>query len=141
MNNQSDLMTVYGPTDNTITTGTVPLTSDLLQASVNLITIPRGMAMKIWAVRISGLIATTFTIGFAKLASGVGSAAVHNAFYFDPAAATVLPNNLRHPIVIPSLIGTVGGATPGPGETVVVKWSQVTKGLAYFEMDFEFIPL
>ncbi len=140
MSNQSNLMTVYGPTDDTNTTGTVPLTSDLLQAAVSLITIPRGMAMKIWAVRMSGVVATTFTIGFGKTAAlaVIATAAAHNVFYFDPAAAAVLPNNLRHPIVIPSVVGTVANA---PGESVCILWSQASKGLNYFEMDFEFVPL
>ena len=140
MSNQSNLMTVYGPTDNANATGTVPLTSDLLQAAVSLITIPRGMAMKIWAVRISGVDATTFTIGFGKTAAlaVLATAVPHNLFYFDPAAATVLPNNLRHPILIPSMVGTVANA---PGESICILWSQAAAGLAYFEMDFEFVPL
>jgi ABC-type spermidine/putrescine transport system permease subunit II len=126
-------MTFHGATYGAGTTGTIPLTSDLLQASVNLITIPRGMAMKIWAVRMSGAKAT-IPIGFGKTAAlaVLATATPEAVFAFDPTLDSWINDNLRHPIVIPSVVG---------GESVCVLWSNAGSVVTYVDIDVEFVPL
>ena len=56
----SEVITFYGETDGTSTTGTFSLNSDVLYSAVNYIRPDQGMLVKIWAKLIAGKACTVF---------------------------------------------------------------------------------
>jgi len=133
------LVTFHGATFGAGTAGTIPLTSDILQAAVNYIQIPRGMAAKIWAIRMSGD-AAVVTLGFSKTAAAAVTATTTpftptvalSAFNFDPTLAMWLNDNLRHPIVVNS---------PTGGECIYLNWVNAGTKVTQVDIDVEFVPL
>ncbi len=133
------IVTFHGATAGAGTAGTIALTSDILQAAVNYIQIPRGMKAKIWAIRMSGA-AGSLTLGFSKTVAAAVIATTTPftptvslaVFYFDPTLDSWLNDNLRHPIEIPSETG---------GECIYVNWVNAGSVVTYFDMDVEFVPL
>jgi len=55
-----EVITFYGETDGSSTTGTFDLNSDVLHSAVSYIRPDRGMRVKIWAALISGAACTVF---------------------------------------------------------------------------------
>ena len=59
-----ELITFYGSTDGSSTTGTVSLDSNILYSSVDYIRIPKGVKLKIWGIRAYAVENTNFNIEF-----------------------------------------------------------------------------
>ena len=132
------IMTLHGVT-GAGSAGVLPLLSDLMYSSVNYVQIPRGMAVKIWAIRMSGD-ANAILLGFSKTAALAVTATTTPftptlslaVFAFDPSLDVWLNDNLRHPIVIPSVAG---------GECFYLNWAGAGLKTTYVDMDIEFVPL
>jgi len=59
-----ELLILRGETDGTSTSGTVPLDSDILQATANYVRIPKGLKCKIWFKKVAGEGETLFTLQY-----------------------------------------------------------------------------
>jgi hypothetical protein len=127
------LITFAGQTVSTSNSGTFTLNSDMLVSSVSAISLPKGLSMKIWGVRVSGS-AVVVALNFSKTVAGIASAVPHDVIAFSPTTGTPLFLEKNRPIVIPGLAG---------GESITATWSQAasTSNLSYLEIDAEFTDL
>ncbi|RLC35954.1 hypothetical protein DRH29_05495 [candidate division Kazan bacterium] len=121
----SELFTVTCATDGSNTTGTTTMTSDIIYGSVNYIRIPKGMKAKIWCKRISGDVATKFTIQYS-----------HDVGFTSPKTVSVeritsegeITLEKRRPIILRGLTGN---------EAFRVTWEQASAGNAFMELEVE----
>ena len=123
------LMTLTGATLSGVTSSILSLNSDLIYGAVSSIIIPKGLQLKIWAIRISGS-EITVAINFAKTFSGIlVSTNLHNAVAFNPATASPLYLEKNKPICIPGIAG---------GEAINVTYGHLSNPLpSYVEIDLE----
>ena len=127
-----ELFTIRGETDGVSTSGDCPLRSDLIYESTahpapTRVVLPKGMKAKVWAKRITGDGATTFTILYSRDALGLTKpwTAVSEEVL---AAAGEISLEKRRPIVMRSIAGTEG---------FKVSWSQRTPARAAIELEVE----
>ena len=133
------IMTLHGVAAGAGTAGNLTLLSDLIYSAVAYVQIPRGMAVKIWAIRMSGE-ANSILLGFSKTAALATTATATPftptvtlaRFEFDPSLDVWLNDNLRHPIVIPAVVG---------GECFYLNYAGAGSKTTYVDMDVEFVPL
>jgi len=120
----SELLTLYGETDGSSTTGTFSLTGPGIYGSVTEIQIPRGMKAKIWCKRISGSVATDVIIEYSP-DGGSTWVTIGREVLASPGEVAI---EKRRPIVVESINGV---------EKIRVSWSQSTAGKAYIELEVE----
>ena len=123
----SELITVYGETDGSSTTGIFDLKSDIIHGSVDRIRIPRGMKLKIWAKRLSGK-PLKLLIGFSKKGDFSDEVIIGQEVLSVEGEIAV---EKRRPIVVRGMTGS---------EAVRFKWDQSDYGAgkSYVEIDVEF---
>lgn len=122
----TEILTLYGETDGTTTTGTVPLRSDIIYGTATYITIPLGLKVKIWAKRIAGA-AVTFTISFTPDITASPPTWIAIDTQVLPSAGEITLEK-RRPVVIRSITGT---------EAFRVTWSQTTAAKSYIDLEVE----
>jgi hypothetical protein len=128
------LITFFGQTISGVASNIIGLNSDILYQGVSTITIPKGLGMKIWGVRVSGSQAVV-AINFSKTQSGIFVSSVpHDAFAFNPTLGSPVYLEKNKPILIPGLAG---------GETISVSYTQPAASTApsFVEIDAEFVDL
>jgi len=118
-------MTLRGATDGLALTGTVTLTSDLLQAAIASLRIPRGGIVKIWGYRISGA-KVRMDVNFKKLTASPDVPI--ETMSFDPALDSSIHLEKRKPIIVRGI---------GGQETISIGWTQGVAALSYIDVDIE----
>jgi len=126
---ESELITLFGQTNGTATTGTVSLNSDILYQSVNAIVIPQGMKAKIYVTEISGA-AVSFTVNYSTNILAASPTLVPVASY-NLANAGQLIVDIRRPIILRSRTGQEG---------FNITWSQSTAAVSNITIVVEFTP-
>ena len=122
----SELMTLYGATDGSSTTGQFSLNGDLLYSAVSYVRIPKGMKAKIWCKRISGaavdvIIEYTYDC---TVASPTWVAVSRESL--TSAGEIILEK--RRPVVLRGFTGK---------EAFRISWSQSTAASSYVEIEVE----
>jgi hypothetical protein len=125
MSSYGELLTLRGATDGLALTGTFVLTSELLQAAITSLRIPRGGALKIWGYRISG---AKVAVDFNFKKTLAGSNVPIESMAFDPALDSAVVIEKRKPVVVHSL---------GGEEAISVAWTQGVAALSYIDIDVE----
>ena len=125
MSNSGELMTLRGATDGLALTGTVTLTSDLLQAAIASLRIPRGGIVKIWGYRISGA-KVRIDVNFKKLTASLDVPI--ETMSFDPALDSSIHLEKRKPIIVRGI---------GGQESISIAWTQGVAALSYIDVDIE----
>lgn len=123
-----ELITFYGATDGSSTTGTVSLDSNILYSSVDYIRIPKGVKLKIWGIRAYAVQNTNFNIEFTSDVT-VGSPTYETVDSVFVASNDYQTVEKRRPIVVK---GTTGK------EAIRITWSQSTAGSGGIAIDVEF---
>ena len=118
-------MTLRGATDGLALTGTVTLTSDLLQAAIASLRIPRGGIVKIWGYRISGA-KVRMDVNFKKLTASLDVPI--ETMSFDPALDSSIHLEKRKPIIVRGI---------GGQESISIAWTQGVAALSYIDVDIE----
>ena len=129
------LITFFGATISGVASNIIGLNSDILYQGVSTISLPKGLGMKIWGVRVSGLPQVVVAINFSKTQSGIFvSSVIHDAFAFNPLVNSPVYLEKNKPILIPGLAG---------GETISVGYTQTAASTAptFVEIDAEFVDL
>ena len=122
-----ELFVIYGETDGTATTGTLSLNSDLFQATVSNIRIPRGAKAKIWFKKISGEAETLFTLKYTHDVT-VASPTWLNLQQEKLASKGEIAIEKRRPSILRGLTGN---------EAIQITWTQPTAAKAYAELGLE----
>ncbi|MEM2179076.1 MAG: hypothetical protein QW272_09690 [Candidatus Methanomethylicaceae archaeon] len=122
-----ELILFRGETDGTSTTGTVPLSSDIIYGTVNNVRIPKGLKAKVWFKKISGEGETLFTLRY-----------THDVTVASPTWIDIEQEKLsskgeiffdmRRPAILHSFNGT---------EAFQIVWTQPTAVKAYLEINVE----
>lgn len=122
------LITFYGETDGSSTTGDFKLDSPVLHSKVDFIRIPKGMKLKIWCKRISGKVETEIIFNYTDdVTAGTPSwKPIGHEYLASPGE---IPLEKRRPVVV---VGRTGK------EAVKISWSQPTAGNAWVEVEAEF---
>jgi hypothetical protein len=122
-----EIITVYGKTDGSSTTGDFSLNGDLLYSAVTTIRIPAGVKVKIWAKRISGK-AVTVIVNYAPdiTVASPSWKSVDSEYLVSDGEISL---EKRRPIVLRGLTGKEG---------FKLSWSQSTAGVSYVSFDIEF---
>jgi len=123
----SALITFYGKTDGSSTTGDFSLDSPILHSTVTYVRIPKGMKAKVWCKRISGEVATDVIISYTDDVT-VSSPTWKELSHERLASPGELILEKRRPVVI---LGRTGK------EAFKVSWSQPSAGNAYVEIEVE----
>ena len=124
------LMTFAGATLSGVTSGIISLNSDLVYGPVSSISLPKGLQMKIWGIRVSGS-QITVARNFAKTYSGIlVSSVLHGTVAFNPTTASPMFLEKNRPVIVQGVAG---------GETINLTYAQLSTPLPSFvEMDVEF---
>jgi hypothetical protein len=122
------LFPVYGATNGTATSGTVPLSSHFTVSPVNYISIPQGIKAKIWSVRISGA-AVNFQIQFTQNVNTSTPTWVTVENISLASAGEVAIDKSRKPTVLEGKNGN---------EAIQIVWAQSTAAVSYIILDIEF---
>lgn len=130
----SELFTVYGETDGAALTGDFPLYADLIDytlASPEYLRIPRGMKIKIWAIRVNGNLGdTAVTVNYTHdVTAGMPVYFAVNTDILDTAVDSRISDYYRKPIIIRGFSGT---------EAVKFTWTQPILAVTNVEIDVEY---
>jgi hypothetical protein len=120
-----EIMTFFGQTNGTTTTGTFSLQSDLTSSPVTYIQIPGGMRLKIWAKRLSG---APCIVNY-QVSHAVPPASPVTISSSDLSSAGELDLEKRRPVVIRGLDGT---------DALQITWSQTTAAISSVEFEAVF---
>lgn len=123
----SEIITFYGETDGSSTTGTFSLNSDVLVNAVNYIRPDKGMRVKIWAQLIAGAAVTVFVEQTEDITAGTPSYKKVGAFHL--ASEGQLHIDERHPVELFSRDGK---------QAFKLTWSQSTAAKSYIMVKVEF---
>jgi len=143
----AEMFTVYGATDGVNTDGTVALYAPVIFGTDDFLQIPRGMKLKIHAIRISAeAVAPTDTYVQVRFTHDVvtnppeptpsiggwaGWQIVTNQF-LDVTDDPRMNEDKRKPIILPGLSGL---------EAIAVSWVQVVACEVYIELDVEYTQM
>ena len=122
-----EILTVFGKTDGSSTTGDFSLNGDLLYSAVTTIRIPAGVKVKIWAKRISGKAVTVIVNYAPDITVASPSWKSVDSEYLVSDGEIVLEK--RRPLVLRGLTGKEG---------FKLSWSQGTAGISNVSFDIEF---
>jgi len=122
----SELITVYGETDGSSTSGTFSLNSPLFHSPVTEIRIPKGMKAKIWCKRISGE-AVTVLLRMTRDITASSPTWITIDVQVLPSKGE-LELEKRRPIIIEGITGK---------EAIRLEWSQTTAGKSYIAYELE----
>jgi len=123
----SELLILRGETDGTSTSGVVPLDSDLLQATVSYVRIPRGLKAKVWFKKISGEAETLFTLQYTYDVTAA-SPVWKNIQQEKLASKGEISIEKRRPEILRGFRGT---------EAIRLTWTQSVAAKAYVELGVE----
>jgi hypothetical protein len=145
----STIETLYGATNGTATTGTLPLQSALTETTLggstpetySQISIPKGLRARIWAQKVAGA-AATITVNFNANPAGATSVlytmptnAVVATDATDLAAAGTVELDDKRPLAL-------DGYNPGTAlAQMTFTWSQATAAVSYWIIKIEWIPV
>lgn len=123
----SELMTLFGETDGSATTGDFSLYSDIGYSALTVpFRIPRGMKVKIWAYHIDGE-KCEVTVKYTHDATA-GSPSYIEVGHFDLSSEGELGEEKRRPIVLRSLTGDEG---------FKLAWEQSTAAKTHIQVEIE----
>lgn len=126
----SEIITVFGKTDGSNTTGTVPLSGPDFSNSPTQLKLDKGLKAKIWAKRISGA-PVKFKILYTP-DSTAGTPVWIEIDEEDLASEGVIELEKRRPIIISFRTGN---------EAIRIDWEQGTAGVSTIALDIEIEPL
>ena len=123
------LMTLFGRTDGSSTTGTFSLYGDILYSTADYVRIPKGLKAKIWCKRISGEVETEVIIQFTNDVTET-TPTWNDVSRQRLASKGVLELEKRRPVVLRGRTGK---------EAFRIQWSQSTAGYANVEIEVELV--
>ena len=124
--NVSDIITVYGATDGTSTTGTFTLHSKDFTNTPTYIQLDKGVKFKIWSIRISGAPATIRIEYTDDVTASPPTWTTIDSYHLPSSGSITLEK--RRPIII---YGRTGN------EAVRFVWDQTTTGAGVTEISVE----
>jgi len=122
-----ELLTLFGKTDGSSTTGTCKLSSELFQSPVDYLRIPKGLKLKLWCKRIAGNGETDFIIEFTKDVT-VSSPTWTELSREKLASKGELILEKRRPVIVRGITGR---------EAVRISWSQPSAVNSFIEVEVE----
>lgn len=130
----SELFTVYGETDGVAVTDDLPLYADIIDytiAAPEYLRIPRGMKLKIWAIRVNGNLGdTAVTVNYTHdVTAGIPVYIAINTDILDNAVDSRFSDDYRKPIILRGFTGD---------EAVKFTWTQPAAVVANAEIDIEY---
>lgn len=123
------LMTLFGRTDGSSTTGTFSLYGDVLHGTVDYVRIPKGLKAKIWCKRISGEVETEVIIQFTNDVTEA-TPTWNDVSRQILSSKGVIELEKRRPVVLRGRKGT---------EAFRITWDQPTAGYANVEIEVELV--
>ena len=121
------LMTLFGRTDGSSTTGTFSLYGDLLYSTADYVRIPKGIKAKIWCKRISGEVETEVIIQFTNDVTET-TPTWNDVSRQRLASKGVLELEKRRPVVLRGRTGK---------EAFRITWDQTAAGAGYANVEIE----
>jgi hypothetical protein len=134
MTNETEMFTVYGETDGLALTGTFDLIAPIIYGTDAYLRIPRGMKLKIHALRLNGDAAndTQANVMFTHDVTAGVPTWVESAVLVLDATRNRVSEDKRKPIIFQGFSGD---------EAVSFDWVQTGAAVAYLEADVEYTPM
>ena len=134
MTNETEMFTVYGETDGLAVAGTFDLAAPIILGTDAYLRIPRGMKLKIHALRLNGDAAngTQTNVMFTHDVTAGVPTWVESAVLVLDATRNRVSEDKRKPIIFQGFSGE---------EAISFDWVQTRAAVAYLEADVEYTQM